>query len=785
MNLSLSLSEATQLCEHCHTSFTGAPTARFCCGGCEFVFNFISDNGFSQFYQIRDLNPPTCPIPAVINSSKFDYCDDPEFIKSTALDQNRMRFYLEGLNCTACIWLLEKLPSFCSDALWTRVNLSNSTIEVCKKPEGSFACIAQAINNLGYHPHALRDKDSIAEYQKRENRLELVRLGVAAAATGNIMIFSVSLYGGSDGALGENFKWLSALLALPVLTYCAWPFYKAAYSGLKTRNLNIDIPIVFALLAGIASSFWGLFTSRETLYFDSLSMLVFLLLGSRFALKSLQSRHFDATHLEDELLLSTVSKVDPSTNKMTPVSSLSLVKGDLISITPDSTIPVDGTVYSGEAILSTAVLTGETDSFTQSAGSFVEAGSFSQNGNWVLQVTNPPRETRLSQILRDTETAAKNKSHLVRLSDKVAHYFIALTLTMALAVFIYFLGSDPQEGLTRALALVIVTCPCVFGLAIPLSMNLALRSAAKKGIILKDSNAIEALWKIKNIFFDKTGTLSTGKMKVLSMSTAQDETLLPVVLGLQKQSPHPVAKAFRDHLSRLNVKESTVTDVHNLDRGGISGYFEEISYSVKPIVASSSGKSLNSKFGFFKNEQLVGSADLSDQPRPEAMSVLSELRSLGFETHLLSGDKAQVVKQCGEILDFKASNIFFEKTPLEKANILTAQPDSLMIGDGANDAAALATAKVGIAMFGSLDVSLRAADVYLTRPNLSLILDLLAIAKKTKSAIFRNLLFSSSFNILSGTLAMSGLMSPLLAAVLMPLSSLVVLLSSLSTGKKL
>lgn len=777
-----------QTCLHCGSFMS--PTSvddRFCCQGCEFVFNFIQSQGLAKFYELRDSDPPSCPIPARTTRTSFAMFDDPEFVGRYSHNGETLRFYVEGLNCTACLWLIEKLPHFCGDAVWCRVNMGDSTVEAKRRPDGSFAAIAESMARLGLKVHPLRQGGAADEFARRENRRDLIRLGLAGAATGNIMILAVSLYGGATGALADQFRWLSALIAFPVLTFCAWPFYRNTFFSLRSLRLNLDVPIVAAILAGVIVSAWSLFSGYGDVYFDSLSMLVFLLLSSRFFLKRVQTRHLQPNGLEEDLLLATATRIK-SSGEVEAISSMSIQVGDRLSIDGETMLPADGVVLTGFGVVDVSILTGESNPVDVAGGAEVSAGMRNIAGKWVLLVEKPPAQTRLAQILRDTEKSAASKSDFLKFSDTVSHWFIALVFAAAVGLVVYFASTDLREGVMRALALVIVTCPCVFGMAIPLSMSFAIRAGARNGLVIKNSNAIERLWSVESIYFDKTGTLTTGEMSVRRMS-ADDPEVLGLAAALEKDQPHPVAKAIVRALSQWPYRRKTVRQVVAIPGGGVIGWRNGDEVALKPMDRLATGldtSSLHSQYALFINGSERAQFEIGDQPRAEAKGVLDWFRDNQFDVQMLSGDQSSAVMRCGQLLGYASEKLHAAASPEEKAKILRAnQRNSAMVGDGANDAAALAASAVGIAMCGSLEASLRSADVYLIKPNLNAVVDLFKIARKTKIAIYRNLAFSVSFNLVSGALAVSGLMTPLWAAVLMPVSSLTILLSALSTGKSL
>jgi Cu2+-exporting ATPase/Cu+-exporting ATPase len=768
-----------------------------------------------QYYEIRDANPPTCPIPVLPSAESFDFCDDPAFITKLSSDGRTMLFFLEGLNCTACLWLLEKLPQLCADAMHAQVNMATSTITVVRRADGSFSRIAQTLNKFGYRPHPIVDGEAAGDLQKRENRRDLIRIGIAAGATGNIMILAVSLYGGADGTLATAFKLVATALATPVLTWCAWPFYKSAWGSIRARHMNIDVPIVAALLAGVVLSLISLATGGDNLYFDSLSMLVFLLLSSRFWLKRIQQHHLDASHLEDYLLMGTVTRVrsgDDRNQRVTErVSSLSLEKDDVIELGEDQVIPADGFVESGRGLVQTAVLTGEATPISVGLGDRVEAGTRSLSSGWRMRIDSPAAESRLARILKDAEVSTRQKPNLVLLADRVSQWFIGVVMLGALATMAWFITSNPWEGFNRALALVIVTCPCVFGIAIPLTMSLAIRGAAKHGMILKSGEVIERLLNIKTLFFDKTGTLTKGDLKVLNLRLAEgaDRAALATAFALEAGQLHPVARAICQALESEKNSAPPAENVRLLPEGGIAGEVRGETYSIRPLglsgeeraaaqsssaMTSPSREQIKARFGFFRgldgstvndgDAELIAEFEIGDELKENSQQVIDWAHAKGLKPVILSGDRSGVVEACGRQLGLAASSLVAAATPEQKANVLKASgAEAMMIGDGANDAGALAAASIGVAVRGSMDVSLRAADVYLTKSELGNLIKLFEIGRRSHRTIIRNLTFSTTFNIVSGLLAITGHMSPLLAAVLMPISSLTVLASSIVTGK--
>ncbi|RYZ77678.1 MAG: heavy metal translocating P-type ATPase [Proteobacteria bacterium] len=804
MKTAFALTEKTVLiaCAHCKVEFFPRnPSDRFCCHGCEQVFGLIHSQGLNAFYKLRDENPPNCPLPAQVSSENFAYFDDPEVINRFAKNNVQMEFFIEGLNCTACLWLLEKLPSLCKDVVLCEVNFAKSIVRITKTESGSFRTAAEALNRLGYRPHLIGNNEAAAELRKMEQRQDLIRIGTAAFCTGNIMLFSVSIYGGADGKLGQQFHWVIAALALPVLTFSAWPFYKSALGSLRAFSINLDVPIVAALIAGIAMSFRGIVVPTPFSYFDSLSMLVLLLLSSRIWLKSLQQRHLDSSQLEDSLLTGTVSKLDAN-GAVERVSALSLETGDELLIEEARLIPTDGRVsritdHSARCFVQTAALTGESYPIELKLGDSVFAGSEALSGSWVLEVSAPAAESRLAGILREASRAVESKPAVTLFADRVGRYFVGIILAFAATLCLWSYFYDPAhlaDHFSHALALIIVTCPCVFGMAIPLSISLAIKAAARRGILIKNGDAIEKLNLVESVYFDKTGTLTVADLQVVSFeylgTSLHRQADLAALLAIETDGAvnlHPVAKCLTRYLKQERLPLASATGVRAIPTRGVEGIIENRKYSVVNIARIASKlEPLIMSYECYRGDSLFARFELGDSLRDEASEALNLLRSRSLDVHLLSGDQKFVVEQVSRSLNIPPSHAVSSASPELKAQIV-ADPTrkAVMVGDGANDSLALASATVGIAVRGSMEVSLKTADVYLLRADLRVLNDLFEIAHKTKRAINRNLIFSATFNIVAGTLAVTGHMQPLWAAVFMPLSSLTVLLSALATGRKL
>jgi len=740
-----------------------------------------------QYYKLRDATSEICPLPVqTVDGDEYAYLDDPQVL-AFAGDRERLRFFIENLQCASCLWILEKLPRICPDARAVEVRMNERTIEVERNPGGSFARIAQTLARVGYRPHLIRENKEADRLSRREDRWELIRLGTAAACTGNIMLLAVSLYAGAGGELATVFRWLMAAFAAPVMTYCAWPFYQNAWRDLQIGRISIDVPIVFAILVGIGMSVSGLALGHETVYFDSLSMLVFLLLSSRAFLKRLQRHFFQSHGLGEFLFAITVKRLRATDGKVESVSALSLRTGDQVLVEPAQTIPADGYVKSGSGFVHAASLTGEADPQMVQVGDWVEAGTQNVSGEWWLEAVQVGEATRMSRILKSAERAAAQKSEAAH--SRVAQAFMVIVIAAMAGLVLSFLFSDWHVGVERALVLAIVTCPCVFGMAIPLAESLALKRLAGEGILVKSSESLPRLASAENVFFDKTGTLTTGEFAIEDgpIYDGGAEHLL-AALALEARGRHPVARALRRHLlNRGPASVPAVEDFEELARGGVRGRILGALYEIRPEAFSEaeSHERLQARLVLSRDGARVREFYLRDHLRPEASGVVTDLKKRGVEPALLSGDQIPVVRSCAREVGIAVDRASGRLQPEEKAERVRQTRGSLMVGDGVNDALAMAEAKVGIAVHGSLEASLRSSDVYLLRPDLHLIGRAIDLARLNRRVIALNLALSASYNLISGVMAAMGWMSPLWAAVIMPMSSLTVLLASIwGSGRK-
>ncbi len=776
-------------CIHCdqevihahYHSEDGRECGPFCCQGCLTVFNVINFKGLSEYYEIKknvELFKKRAPVE--LRSNHYSYLDDVDFLNEYAHknlhNELTMEFYLEGIHCAACLWIIEKLPTFVNGVSASKLNMGRSVATVSISNLGKFSDVARELDNIGYRPHPLKVNQSTKDLKIKEERSMLLKIGIAGAAAGNIMLYAVSLYAGAGPEYEELFNAMTVLFALPVLTYCSYPFYRTSYLALKNKTLSIDIPIAMSLIMGGVMGIYNMINHVPENYFDSLTALVFLLLLSRYFLKTIQEKGLSTTDLHFFYQGESVLKVDPNDfSKNQEIHPKFIKEQDYLRILPNQIIPADAVVVSGESYLNNSLLTGESGLQKIKANDHVFSGTMNVSGELIIKVEKASSETRLGKILKNVENGWGQKAQIIDITNLISKYFVAAVFTLSFILYFWTLRHHGQkEALELALTLLIVTCPCALAIATPLTFIRTLSKSAQKGIIIKDDAVVEKLSKAKYIYIDKTGTITQNQLVVDQMNIYHQTqvTLEAVIYNLEKHSLHPVAMCLKECVKISNPEVMNVEDAKEISGVGVSGIINGHFYEIK-------------NYGIYEDHKLMADFHIQDALRTDAKASLDALRLQGLKIQILSGDKKENVQAIALELGLNENEYQAELSPEKKSQIIKSTPQSIMVGDGANDAIALASADTGIAVFGAMDISLRAADVYMNYPGLSNVAELMTISKETMKVIRRNLVLSLCYNSISVLLAYTGHISPLTAAIVMPVSSLTVLISTLIGTKTL
>ncbi len=791
---------AIATCAHCGLPAPAGST--FCCSGCEVVHAAIAENGLERFYDLRRFDGVLAE-PARTSGATYGELDDPAFQKvhvTTGADGlARTALYLEDLRCTACVWLVESAPRCIEGVSEIRVDIGRNRADVVWDPIAtSLSTIARHLDRLGHTPHPYRGFAREAQ-RRKEDRALLVKLGVAGAALGNLMLLAVALYAGLFGGMSATdttmFRWISMCVAVPGLGYAATPFFTTAIGALRARRLHLDLPLSIGILAGLGWGTANVVRGTGEIYFDSLAMLVFLLLVSRWIVLRHQRRASSAAELLLSLTPTRARRVDGDVT--TEVAIESIVVGDRIAVRVGEVVPVDGEIVEGRSALDVGLLTGESKPVEVRPGDAVHAGTANVAAPIVVRATAVGESTRVGKLVGTIEAMSSRKSPIERLVDRIAGRFVAVVTTASITTFVVWsLLASVSVGAEHAMALLVVTCPCALALATPLAVTVALGRAARRGVLVKGADALERLATPGVIFVDKTGTLTAGKLAVVSWRGDVDAAAL--ASAVEAGSDHPIARALRAYRpatrTATNIREELGRGIAGLVDGrlvvvgappwvraalsierrqlppGIESWIAELAERGEtPIVIAIDGVA-------------VAVAGLADPIRDDAQLAIAELARLGWRVELLSGDDTRVVRRVGTALGIPMWRCTGHTSPEGKVaavHAARAYGPVVMVGDGVNDAAAMTAATAGIAVSGAAEIAIEAADVYLRSPSIAAIADTIAGARATVAAIKRNLRFSLVYNLAAGTLAVLGLIHPLFAAAVMTLSSFTVLLSSL------
>ncbi len=803
------MSSAPTPCAHCGLPLTAdvvSSGSSFCCQGCETIYNALCGAGLRAFYAQREAAPKRAAASA--SNSAFSSFDDPDFARLYTSQEDdtsihNVALFVEGVHCAACVWVLEKLPTLVPGVLRSELNYGESLIRVTwDAQQVTLSKVAGTLADLGYPPHPA-DARHEASLETASDRTLLARIGVAGAAFGNVMLLSFALYSSEYGGLDmgrdyeEFFRWGSLVITVPSVLWTAWPFFRGGLTAIRTRTPHMDLPvsigIAAALIWGTVTTFFG----RGELYFDSVTMLVFLLLLGRL----LQGRHQRQARRATDLLLclspSTSRLIEDTGVRMVPTQSVP--KGALVEVRMGERVGIDGVVETGESNLDESLLTGESKPRHVITGDLVAAGTINVTRPLRVRAVNTGQNTRLAQLVRDMELASERKAPVVLFADRLSARFVKVVLGLATLTFVIWLPAGVTVAIDRAVSLLIVTCPCALGLATPLAAAAALGQAAKRGLLVKGMKFLELMTEPGLIVFDKTGTLTAGKLSVVDGENL--DKLAPFIRAAEESSAHPIAQALLAALPESRPEQQPRVDSlqETLGRGvaakvtSRAGATHEIHIGSRSFVqeyCSSDTETARTRALLRRGLSPVyvvvdGSLEavlgVGDPIRPDTIDTMKELQLLGYQVAVLSGDRREVVEHLVAETGVRFAFVESEQSPEQKLAFVEAQARRgavYMVGDGVNDAAALRAARVGIAVHGGAEASLAAADVFSTKPGLAPILDLVVGSQRTLQTIRRNLQFSLSYNIAAALLAVIGYINPLIAAILMPLSSLTVVTNS-------
>lgn len=682
------------------------------------------------------------------------------------------RFTVPGMKCAGCIGKIEReLPKVAGIAA-ARANFSAKRVAISHDPAVGEDALTAALLGLGFEAQPVADNPmgvEVAE-RKRLNRA----LGVAGFGMMNVMLLSVSVWSGADGATRELFHWLSALIALPVIAYSGRPFFASAWMALSHKRTNMDVPISIGVILATCLSLYETITGGAHAYFDSAVMLLFFLLAGRALDAEMRTR----TRAGIGALLGRMGKSasviapDGSTRR---VPAKDLEPGMLVLVAAGEALAADGEVVNGSSAIDNAMLTGESAPEPVGPGSVVHAGAINLSAPIRVALTRVADDTAIAEIARLMDEAGQSRSTYVRIADRASRLYAPVVHSLAALAFAGWMiaGAGVHQSLTIAIAVLIITCPCAMGLAVPAAQVVASGALLRRGLLVKDGSALERLAECDVALLDKTGTLTLGAPR--ADIAALDAEARAVALGLAQASRHPLSRGLAAALLRAGVEPAAITDIAEVSGKGLTGTWQGVCVALEKPEGEGQALATTLRIG-----DAAQTITFADPLRADAAATLAALKHEGLTASILSGDRAAPVAAIAAELGLAAQA---EASPQAKLAALEALKAAgrrpLMVGDGLNDGPALAAAHASIAPGTASDASQQAADAVFIGEGLMPVALAVRVAKKTMRIVRENFGFSIAYNLLAVPLAVLGLVTPLIAAIAMSVSSLVVVANSL------
>jgi len=785
----------------CNTTKISYQDKTFCCNGCKTVFDILSDNNLSYYYDL-EKNPGISPLNY---EEKFDFLENEEIVKQLIeFDEHDVQvvtFLIPSIHCSSCIWVLENLNKLNPAVKLAQINFPKKSLRISyNSTEISLKNLVILLARIGYEPYISLEDATKKNYVV--NRDLIYKIGVAGFAFGNIMFLSFPEYFEVNefwlNQYKHVFRWLMFSLSLPVIIYSARDYFISAFKGIRSNILNIDVPIALGITVLFLRSSADIMMNWGSGYFDSMSGLVFfLLLGKFFQQKTYASLSFDRDYKSYfPIAVTRLKKIGGSSEELEEQAQVyELKKGDRILIRNAELLPVDSILIKGNALIDYSFVTGEAEPLNKCSGDMLYAGGRQQAGPIEVEVLKPIEQSYLTQLWSN-EVFDKNKqSSFKSLTDKISKSFTIGLLTIAISAFLVWLFIDSSKALNVFTAVLIVACPCAIALAAPFTLGNLLRIFGRNKLYIKDSSVIEQMAHVDTVVFDKTGTLTTNANNIIAYEgislSLEEESLLTSTL---RASNHSLSRQLYELLNKNKIQ--SLDDYKEEVGQGITGVINKHKIkvgSLNYVGATSMNNNGNHRTAVHisSDNQYKGCYVFYNEYRKGVKAIFDSLKP-DTEIVILSGDNEGEKDNLTALLPSNSKLLFNQKPEDKLSYIKSLQMEGktvMMLGDGLNDAGALAQSDVGISISENVNIFSPACDGILDASRFQDLTRFLSISRKGVKTIKHAFIFSLFYNVIGLSFALSGNLAPVVAAILMPLSSIsIVIFTTLIThrlGKKL
>ena len=792
MNLSNKL-----LCSHCHLEFSEEvlivdQTHYFCCKGCQGVFHLLSDEGLDSFYDKTANIKLSAPTTQYENSKNFNapaFYD--KFVKLNSDGTSSVSLIIEGIHCSACIWLNEKALNKMDGIIEADINFTNNKANIVWLDELlKLSDIVDMIRAVGYNAYPY-DASLQEVHANNERKDYYLRMAVAIFASMNIMWIAVAQYAGFFSGMTQEIKTIlniaEGVLATPVLFYSGWIFFRGSFYGLKNKIVNMDLLVATGASLTYVYSIYITITEHGEAYFDSVSMIITFILIGKFLEVISKKNAADSLDIIGRHLPSEVNVLKD--NKISSYKLEDVKIDDIIIVSSGERILLDGEILKGEGSFNESNLTGESVPVYKVVGESVISGTLSIDADINFRVSHDFEHSTLSNLVSLLENAISKKPKIEILANKLSEHFSSLVLVLAIVTFFvwWFWPHSFEESLMVGVSVIIIACPCALGLATPVATLVGLNLGAKKGILFKESQQLETMAKATTLLVDKTGTLTLGKPDVLRESIFDDFDKR-LLYSLVKGSNHPISQGIFRFLKQENEPEEVIFDSFNqVAARGICAEYNNIKIlggNLQFMLDYGISSDLTSEHNLFFlaiNKKIVAIYELGDTIKEGAISLVESLKRQDIETIMLTGDHEKSAQKVAKFIGI--NNVHAHLSPEDKLSFVQDLQKKgkviVMVGDGVNDILALGAADISIAMGSGSEIAIDVGDVILLNDSLTSLLFAFKISSTTFSLIKQNFGISLVYNAVTIPLAMAGYIIPLIAALSMSLSSLLVVGNSL------